>query len=920
MSIYRLYARPLALVVLFGLLALLPALPTLANQGANSKDAIRQSGGGVPYKDITSAGPLTNLYLGEDASVQIAYAGDSDYQFYPPDTKPGDGGTLLVVNDNLYAPDFNNHGRTATWALDSYTPFTSVSQTTVTGSGTAANPYKVVTVVDVGSTGLQLTHTDTYVVGEESYRTDVELSNSSSDVQNMILYRAADCYLNESDFGYGYVESNGAVACSKNANNEPSARIEQFSPITPGSSYYEANFNEIWSWINTHQPFPNTCRCDEHIDNGLGLSWELAVPSGGSRTVSHITTFSPLGYQPLIMNKTADRSTSEVGQTNGYTIVIENPNTTAVTLDSIIDELPSGFNYLSGSTSGATSANPTTSGQSLTWSEPINVPAGGTISLHFEVTVSSTAGLSYNRATAEAEGFSVIPTGDTAPITVQPAANLESIELNTWASQETINLGWTLFGPLLGDLDHYEIHRSDDGGNNYTLITSTIDTQYVDDDNSLTQDVSYCYQIKAFDSANNLIGVSNQSCAQFGSLTIWVPEQVVPPNELGVPVTINLANGNGLCLRALDIKLTYDQTIVTANGQVSNTIFTQGYAFEANTQTAGELKISSFVGTGQCMELHGPGTLFDLFFDVIGAEGSVSPLDFVKGLTATVIYDEDDLINPVPVIRQSGSLTIGLTFVRGDVNGDGVVNSADAALALDIASGNLTPSEQQLAACDVNGDSACNSADSSLILCYAAFQSWTQCGGPASSNRLSQPAELQGGAVQIAVGTIPAAPPGDTVLIPIEISNAPDFTGGDFILTYDANRMVATGAYLTALTNDFEIRSNFDQPGILHVSLAYNEPIQANGSIFLAEFKITTDVSSIDFASVRLHDATGRDLQTSALQRDVETTPYSAPAAPTTTPTPTPSPTPTGATATPTGATATPIPNQNMLYLPLTIR
>jgi hypothetical protein len=44
-------------------------------------------------------------------------------------------------------------------------------------------------------------------------------------------------------------------------------RIEQWLPISAGANYYEAQYNEVWSWIATHQPFSDTCRCSEFIPN-----------------------------------------------------------------------------------------------------------------------------------------------------------------------------------------------------------------------------------------------------------------------------------------------------------------------------------------------------------------------------------------------------------------------------------------------------------------------------------------------------------------------------------------------------------------------------------------------------------------------------------------------------------------------------
>jgi len=456
--------------------------------------------------------------------------------------------------------------------------------------------------------------------------------------------------------------------------------------------------------------------------------------------------------------------------------------------------------------------------------------------------------------------------------TATPTATLpprEVINLRALGGQESINVEWNLVGAVSGDLDRYELYRSANGGP-FTSITTTTGTQYPDNDPTLTEGIEYCYQVKAVDSANNVIGVSNIDCARIGQLTLWVPHEIVQPNATNVPVAINLANGNGLCIRSLDIRLSYDQTIAQANGTVLPTIFTTGYAFEANTTVPGEVKISSITGANQCMDLYGAGTLFNVHFDVIGAEGQISPLDFIEGLEATVIYDSDDLNTPVNLLLQNGSLTVGLTFIRGDLNGDGVVNAADAAIALDIASGSLTATAQQQTACDVNGDGACNSADSSLILCYAAYQDWAECG--AASRATTQAAN--GDPVQLKIGPAPAAQPGDTIRIPLEISNGADVAGANFAFTYDASKMTATTAYTTALTSHFEIESNAQQEGILLISLASNQAIASDDTLLSLEFTVISAISSINFGSATLNDASGRDLVTSALQRQIQLVPY----------------------------------------------
>ena len=80
--------------------------------------------------------------------------------------------------------------------------------------------------------------------------------------------------------------------------------------------------------------------------------------------------------------------------------------------------MPAGFTYTPGSSTGATTADPTVAANTLTWAGPIAVPPVGTAVLHFGVTVSSTAGTYTNQATADAGADTVVATGPTAPITV----------------------------------------------------------------------------------------------------------------------------------------------------------------------------------------------------------------------------------------------------------------------------------------------------------------------------------------------------------------------------------------------------------------------------------------------------------------------------------------------------------------------
>ncbi len=359
---------------------------------------------------IVSGGPLTSITISPDLNCNVLHTGDASPEWF--------GGTAcgtLAVDQStatLYGPLSIPAGGGAT----PRTAFTPISQVGPTGTGTSLDPFKIVTAAGLGLSGLTITQTDSYVVGQESYRTDVQISNPNLTSRSVRLYAAGDCYLQSSDYGFGRVDGN-AIACRATSN--PASRIEQLFPLTSGSSYMEALYSTMWSQIGAQAAGPNTCICATLEDNAILLSWDVTVPGAGSTTVSHLTTFSPLGFAPLSTTKTADSSTVAAGGPDGYTITIHNPNASPVVVSSVTDTLPAGFAYVASSTTGATTADPTISGQTLTWNGSFSAPAGGDVTLHFDVAGSSTPGTYYNNAGGDAGAVVVVATGDTAPITVE---------------------------------------------------------------------------------------------------------------------------------------------------------------------------------------------------------------------------------------------------------------------------------------------------------------------------------------------------------------------------------------------------------------------------------------------------------------------------------------------------------------------
>ena len=123
--------------------------------------------------DIHSdAGPLTDIYIGDNLTCQVAHTGDAVFEFYSPGSQAGHCETDVSVGSS---------GNGQVFQPGSWTP---VSQSAVTGDGSARNPFVVTTTVRAndassGSPLLTLTETDSYVIGNEYYRTDITLANAT---------------------------------------------------------------------------------------------------------------------------------------------------------------------------------------------------------------------------------------------------------------------------------------------------------------------------------------------------------------------------------------------------------------------------------------------------------------------------------------------------------------------------------------------------------------------------------------------------------------------------------------------------------------------------------------------------------------------------------------------------------------------
>ncbi len=393
----RALARTALPLLVAPLLAALPAAPAAA-------------------ASMISSGPLTNITVTPDLGCGVNHDGDPYAEFWSWSAC----GTFAAVNGTLYRPA-RVPGATFAAPSSAYAP---VSQTAVTGAGTTANPYRVTTVVDAGSSRVRLTQTDTYVTGQEGYRTDVAVSNIGATAANVVLYRAGDCHFGGPDLGYGRTGTGGSVACAE--GTAPSARLMRWTPVTPGSSYYEATPAQVWAALDTHAALPGTCRCADHIDAAAALGWTLTVPPGATATVSSVLDFPGVHYDVGITQRTVTSPVAETGTVVPYEVTFTNPNHLPVTLTSVVDDLPAGFAYLAGRTSGLTTANPAVSGQRLTWTGSWTLPARGSAVLRFDAKVVSAPPGTYPNTVSATSPEAVVTPSTGAAVRVVIQTRLEA--------------------------------------------------------------------------------------------------------------------------------------------------------------------------------------------------------------------------------------------------------------------------------------------------------------------------------------------------------------------------------------------------------------------------------------------------------------------------------------------------------------
>ncbi len=173
--------------------------------------------------------------------------------------------------------------------------------------------------------------------------------------------------------------------------------------------------------------------------------------------------------------KTVNPDSVTSGSTVSYTITISNSGPGEGYITQVTDVLPAGFTYVPGSVTGVSTQDPELTGQVITWNENWIVPrrsggVDGSVSLSFQAEAGTTIGTYYNNASVLGSNFSLVSTGDTAPVTI--AAPL--ISISKYVDKTSSSPG--------GELTYSVHYRNTGGVPAYTVIifdTIPPNTSYV---------------------------------------------------------------------------------------------------------------------------------------------------------------------------------------------------------------------------------------------------------------------------------------------------------------------------------------------------------------------------------------------------------------------------------------------------------
>ncbi len=203
------------------------------------------------------------------------------------------------------------------------------------------------------------------------------------------------------------------------------------------------------------------------------------------------------------ITKTPASQTVNPGGTASFSSVISNSGNGTGTISSIIDTLPVGFSYKTGSTTGITTNDPAINGQQLTWTGPWTITPGNSITINYQAIASTTPGTYTNSIIAKDSNNNTVGPATADIIIPAPTGSITIVKDAQPNSSQSFSYTTTGNG-----LSNFSL--VDDGINNtyYTTFSNLTSGNY-----SITESPTTGWSL------TNLSCLDNNSSQSVGSIT-----------------------------------------------------------------------------------------------------------------------------------------------------------------------------------------------------------------------------------------------------------------------------------------------------------------------------------------------------------------------------------------------------------------
>ncbi len=294
--------------------------------------------------------------------------------------------------------------------------------------------------------------------------------------------------------------------------------------------------------------------------------------------------------------------------------------------------------------------------------------------------------------------------------------------LKAVSGPETIALDWD---PNRNSrLKGYYLYRAPDPNDPYDRLTSVplALNSYLD---MAAAGVNWHYYVTAATEAyypGNTVAREVESdpsevvSANTGNVKVWMPDFRGVPAGTAV-LQINVEHGTGIAGEGMDIRVTYDPSLLTpisqvaSNQTVQTTALTENLLINDNADTAsGELQITGTSGT-----VVGDGSLFYVHFQV---STNAVPGQSANLVFSSVMLEREGGIQLTVDSSDSAQFTVTQAgYFLGDVNGDGVLDMEDHHFLMWLLQEqDRVPTPEEIAAGDMNGNGELDHRDIALHL------------------------------------------------------------------------------------------------------------------------------------------------------------------------------------------------------------